>query len=174
MTRRAQDEVDLTYITPRTIAMSFPATGYEGERAIFGFLLIAFVIAICAVAYRNDIDDVAASFTVSPCGPKKKKKNRFDPGFSRNHGAQHYAVWNLTERGYDYAKVKFNAKREPFIFAFAHVPRRSSTRLCARLVGLITMRRRFCYYCKFCSVRQKKKNFTKKRRKKERRRNNSA
>jgi hypothetical protein len=32
MTRRAQDEVDLTYITPRTIAMSFPATGYEGDR----------------------------------------------------------------------------------------------------------------------------------------------
>ena len=29
MTKRAQSEVDLTYITPRVIAMSFPASGYE-------------------------------------------------------------------------------------------------------------------------------------------------
>jgi hypothetical protein len=76
MTRRAQDEVDLTYITPRTIAMSFPATGYEGDtecrKVPFGFFsflsfphnlsdarLLARSLA-AAVAYRNDIDDVAA------------------------------------------------------------------------------------------------------------------
>jgi hypothetical protein len=107
------------------------------------------------VAYRNDIDDVAALLRcVKEKKKKKKKKNRFDRVFffSRNHGAQHYAVWNLTERGYDYAKVK-SITRTFVSLCRSLVSPFSSTRLCVRLVGLITMRRRFYCCCKFCSVR---------------------
>jgi hypothetical protein len=95
-TKRAHDTVDLTYITPRVMAMSFPATGYESgvfECQCAVILLCMHVecvrlfIRIDAIgaAYRNDIEDVAQLL--------------------RDNHAEHFAVWNLTERPYDYAKL---------------------------------------------------------------------
>lgn len=60
-----QYDLDLTYITDRIIAMSFPAAGVES-------------------AYRNKIDNVANLF---------KEKH-----------ADHFIIYNLSEREYDYSK----------------------------------------------------------------------
>jgi hypothetical protein len=77
MTRRAQDEVDLTYITPRTIAMSFPATGYEGERTlIFGFFLIFDIAYLSQSLIATTLTTLLHCYG-EPMRAKKKKKKSF-------------------------------------------------------------------------------------------------
>lgn len=73
--------IDLTYITDRILAMSFPADGVEST-------------------YRNDINDVVT----------------FLEGMHRDH----YMVYNLTERSYDYSK--FSNVNSSFGWPDHHAP----------------------------------------------------
>jgi hypothetical protein len=119
MTRRAQDEVDLTYITPRTIAMSFPATGYEGDsecrKVSFGFFfLFSFPSHACSLARSlpQSLTATTSTTLLRCCGMPAcaSLAPELTVCCRRNHGAQHYAVWNLTERGYDYSKLDSNVR----------------------------------------------------------------
>jgi hypothetical protein len=75
-------DLDLTYITPRIIAMSFPASGMEK-------------------IYRNPIDKVAQFL-------------------EEKHG-ENYLVFNLSDRGYNYAK--FGNKVVDYEWRDHHAPK---------------------------------------------------